>query len=166
MGTVIPLSLDNNYEILTGVRANISRLPCFKPTNGVTFSLQKSHAACLVISFLALSFSRSLPYLSLPPTEQLLMAVTIPTVPDEETPLLGGQHLSAVARITKFEPGATTLTDPSNPDAGSNPKKTIPLPWAQFSIVLFLQLTEPLTSQVIYPVSFPTGGICRVIVER
>lgn len=32
------------------------------------------------------------------------------------------------------------------------PKKTVtPLPWGQFSIVLFLQLAEPLTSQVIYP---------------
>ena len=26
-----------------------------------------------------------------------------------------------------------------------------PIPWAQFSLVLFLQLAEPLTSQVIYP---------------
>ncbi|KAF9037054.1 major facilitator superfamily domain-containing protein [Panaeolus papilionaceus] len=32
----------------------------------------------------------------------------------------------------------------------TNPKIT-PLPWFQFSIVLFLQLAEPLTSQVIYP---------------
>ncbi|PFH51084.1 hypothetical protein AMATHDRAFT_143455 [Amanita thiersii Skay4041] len=30
-------------------------------------------------------------------------------------------------------------------------KKTTPLPWFQLSIVLFLQLAEPLTSQVIYP---------------
>ncbi|TFK35557.1 member of major facilitator superfamily multidrug-resistance, DHA1 sub-family [Crucibulum laeve] len=30
-------------------------------------------------------------------------------------------------------------------------KKPTPLPWFQFSIVLFLQLAEPLTSQVIYP---------------
>lgn len=30
-------------------------------------------------------------------------------------------------------------------------KKITPLPWAQFSIVLFLQLAEPLTSNVIYP---------------
>ncbi|EPQ54003.1 MFS multidrug-resistance DHA1 sub-family [Gloeophyllum trabeum ATCC 11539] len=30
-------------------------------------------------------------------------------------------------------------------------KKQTPIPWAQFSIVLFLQLAEPLTSQVIYP---------------
>ncbi|KAG9222038.1 hypothetical protein CCMSSC00406_0008023 [Pleurotus cornucopiae] len=35
----------------------------------------------------------------------------------------------------------------------SNPKKIqrTPLPWFQFSILLFLQLAEPLTSQVIYP---------------
>ncbi|RXW25538.1 hypothetical protein EST38_g331 [Candolleomyces aberdarensis] len=30
-------------------------------------------------------------------------------------------------------------------------KKPTPLPWTQFSIVLFLQLAEPLTSNVIYP---------------
>lgn len=30
-------------------------------------------------------------------------------------------------------------------------KKPTPLPWAQFSIILVLQLAEPLTSQVIYP---------------
>lgn len=41
---------------------------------------------------------------------------------DEETPLLRSQHV----------------------------KKT-PLPWFQFSIVMVLQLAEPLTSQVIYP---------------
>lgn len=43
---------------------------------------------------------------------------------DEESPLLGSQQLK--------------------------PKRT-PLPMAQFSLVLFLQLAEPLTSQVIYP---------------
>ncbi|KAK7461942.1 hypothetical protein VKT23_008374 [Stygiomarasmius scandens] len=32
----------------------------------------------------------------------------------------------------------------------TKPKRT-PLPWFQFTIVLFLQLAEPLTSQVIYP---------------
>ena len=32
-------------------------------------------------------------------------------------------------------------------------KKT-PLPWGQLSVVLFLQLAEPLTAQVISPVSF------------
>ena len=30
-------------------------------------------------------------------------------------------------------------------------KKTTPLPWGQFSIILAVQLAEPLTSQVIYP---------------
>ncbi|KAG6876999.1 hypothetical protein C0993_011152 [Termitomyces sp. T159_Od127] len=30
-------------------------------------------------------------------------------------------------------------------------KKRTPIPWGQFTIVMFLQLTEPLTSQVIYP---------------
>ncbi|KIM84184.1 hypothetical protein PILCRDRAFT_401840 [Piloderma croceum F 1598] len=30
-------------------------------------------------------------------------------------------------------------------------KQPTPLPWGQFSIILFLQLAEPLTSQVIYP---------------
>lgn len=29
--------------------------------------------------------------------------------------------------------------------------KSTPLPWGQLSIVLFVQLAEPLTSQVIYP---------------
>lgn len=31
------------------------------------------------------------------------------------------------------------------------PTKETPIPWGQFSLVLFLQLSEPLTSQVIYP---------------
>lgn len=31
------------------------------------------------------------------------------------------------------------------------PQEETPIPWAQFSIVLFLQFAEPLTSQVIYP---------------
>jgi len=43
---------------------------------------------------------------------------------DEETPLLNQQNAK---------------------------KKPTPLPWFQLSIVLFLQLAEPLTSQVIYP---------------
>ncbi|KAF9560717.1 member of major facilitator superfamily multidrug-resistance, DHA1 sub-family [Agrocybe pediades] len=46
---------------------------------------------------------------------------------DEETPLLAQQQ------------------------NGNGKKKRTPLPWFQFSIVLFLQLAEPLTSQVIYP---------------
>jgi hypothetical protein len=43
---------------------------------------------------------------------------------DEETPLLGSEQAK---------------------------KKPTPLPWGQFSIVLFLQLAEPLTYQVISP---------------
>jgi len=35
--------------------------------------------------------------------------------------------------------------------SGQDKKSPTPLPWFQFSIVLFLQLAEPLTSQVIYP---------------
>jgi len=40
-------------------------------------------------------------------------------------------------------------------------KRPTPLPWFQFSIVLFLQLAEPLTSQVIYPF---TPQVC--VLER
>jgi hypothetical protein len=99
------------------------------------------------------------------------MTTTIPTLPDEETPLLGGQQASAVGRITEPEPDAATLACPSNqssctssiggktnPKEGSNVVQRTPLPWAQFSIVLFLQLAEPLTSQVIYPVSSPVAS--------
>jgi hypothetical protein len=35
--------------------------------------------------------------------------------------------------------------------AGNGKKQATPLPWFQFIIVLFLQLAEPLTSNVIYP---------------
>ena len=72
--------------------------------------------------------------------------MTITTVPDEETPLLGRQQ-------------AATLTSLSNPTPSINGEtkrdaaKRTPLPWAQFSITLFLQLAEPLISQVISPVS-------------
>ena len=91
------------------------------------------------------------------------MTVTTSTVPDEETPLLGGQRISATGRITKSKPAAATLTDPGNE---SKLIKKTPFPWTQFSIISLLLLTEPLTSQVIYPVSFPAGGICRMIAER
>lgn len=40
-------------------------------------------------------------------------------------------------------------------------KQPTPLPWFQFSIVLFLQLAEPLTSHVIYPF---TPQVC--VIER
>ena len=35
--------------------------------------------------------------------------------------------------------------------AENGKKQATPLPWFQFTIVLFLQLAEPLTSNVIYP---------------
>ncbi|KDR78797.1 hypothetical protein GALMADRAFT_244352 [Galerina marginata CBS 339.88] len=47
----------------------------------------------------------------------------------------------------------TTQIDEETPLLAQNAskKRPTPLPWAQFSIVMFLQLAEPLTSQVIYP---------------
>ena len=52
---------------------------------------------------------------------------------DEETPLLRPVHDS------EHYLNATT------------PRKETPIPWGHYSLVLFLQLAEPLTSQVIYP---------------
>ena len=95
------------------------------------------------------------------------MTMTTPTVPDEETPLLHGEHRSAIGGVTEPDSEVATLAGPSNqvsrassvvgktsPNRGSGMVKKTPLPWAQFSIILFLQLAEPLTSQVISPVSF------------
>ncbi|KAF8969114.1 member of major facilitator superfamily multidrug-resistance, DHA1 sub-family [Flammula alnicola] len=46
----------------------------------------------------------------------------------------------------------TAQIDEETPLLSENGKRQpTPLPWFQFSIVLFLQLAEPLTSQVIYP---------------
>ncbi|KAF9441801.1 major facilitator superfamily multidrug-resistance, DHA1 sub-family [Macrolepiota fuliginosa MF-IS2] len=42
-------------------------------------------------------------------------------------------------------------TDEETPLLQGPTKKKTPLPWFQFTIVLFLQLGEPLTAQVIYP---------------
>ncbi|KAF8640235.1 hypothetical protein AX16_010131 [Volvariella volvacea WC 439] len=53
---------------------------------------------------------------------------------DEETPLLADSH-------------DNDHNDPSR----KTKKKITPLPWFQFSLVLLLQLAEPLTSNVIYP---------------
>ena len=55
------------------------------------------------------------------------------------------------------EPSAATLTGPSNRGSESKLIKKKPFPWAQFSIVLFLQLAEPLALQAIYPVSLLAG---------
>jgi hypothetical protein len=44
------------------------------------------------------------------------------------------------------------LVDEETPLLERNGKKqATPLPWSQFAIVLFLQLAEPLTANVIYP---------------
>ena len=40
------------------------------------------------------------------------------------------------------------------------------IPWNQFSIVLFLQLAEPLTSQVIYPFSPQVSTVQRLLRDR
>ncbi|KAG5642027.1 hypothetical protein DXG03_003774 [Asterophora parasitica] len=45
----------------------------------------------------------------------------------------------------------TAQVDEETPLLQAQPVKRTPLPWFQFSIVLFLQLAEPLTSQVISP---------------
>ena len=37
-------------------------------------------------------------------------------------------------------------------------RKHAPIPWGQFSILLVLQLAEPLTSQVIYPFAPEVGA--------
>lgn len=104
------------------------------------------------------------------------MAVTIPTFPDEQTPLLGGPAVSAAAETSEPSSEAATLAGPSNRgsrtpsilgkangDGVSEANGKTPLPWAQFSIVLILQLVEPLTSQVIYPVSPATLASNQVL---
>lgn len=86
------------------------------------------------------------------------------SVPDEETPLLGRDSVSAVT----YGSEVVTAVDPTNQGdhtqdvkskAGPDPEQTkrTLLPWAQFSIISFLQLVEPLTGQVIYPVSHTSG---------
>jgi hypothetical protein len=43
---------------------------------------------------------------------------------------------------------------------GNGKKSPTPLPWFQFSLVLVLQLAEPLTSNVIYPFA---PQVCRTM---
>lgn len=67
------------------------------------------------------------------PTDIYLIwtSISMPQIMDEETPLLGEQ---------------------SQNSQQNNPKKQkTPLPWRQFSILLLLQVSEPITSQVITP---------------
>ena len=87
------------------------------------------------------------------------------STPNEETPLLGGQQVLASGGVAGHEPEVDTLAGSRTPsvegrtnaDGWSDVIKKTPLPWAQLSIVLFLELAEPLTSQVISPVSSSTG---------
>ena len=57
------------------------------------------------------------------------------------------------------------MTGPSHVDeatpllAGNGKKQATPLPWFQFAIVMFLQLAEPLTSNVIYPFAPQVGSL-------
>lgn len=94
------------------------------------------------------------------------MSLAIQTAPDEQTPLLGGKNVSATQGVISVDPDPETATlagssnqssrapsIASKADVSDRVIKKTPLPWAQFSIILFLQLAEPLTSQVIYPVS-------------
>jgi len=90
--------------------------------------------------------------------------MTTTAIPDEETPLLRDQRVSVTEMVTDPDPEAVTLAGLSNPSSlapsikhGRNRRpeviKKTPLPWAQFSLTLFLLLAEPLTAQVISPVS-------------
>lgn len=72
--------------------------------------------------------------------------------------ILPGSSLHVPAdEVTGQTPTALSFTIMSTPDEetpllrSDQTKKHTPLPWGQFSIILFLQLAEPLTSQVIYP---------------
>lgn len=96
-------------------------------------------------------------------------------VPDEETPLLGGQQISAIERVTDPEPEASLSNQSSrapsikrrrNAYGGPDVVKKTPLPWAQFSLTLVLLLAEPLTAQVISPVSSLTHPFYLLLWRR
>lgn len=79
----------------------------------------------------------------------------MPQITDEETPLLGDQS--------------------QNTQQTKSKKQRTPLPWRQFSILLLLQVSEPLTSQVIAPFlpqvrvrlcTFLTHGLSCVFAAR
>jgi hypothetical protein len=98
------------------------------------------------------------------------MNLSIRSVPDEETPLLGGREVSDVETVPEPDSEAITLAGPShwssrtsslrwkhNSSRSQEAVERTPLPWAQLWIVLVLQLEEPLTAQVISPVSSILG---------
>ena len=58
----------------------------------------------------------------------------------------------------------TGCVDEETPLLAENGKKQkTPLPWSQFTIVWFLQLVEPLTSNVIYPF---TPQVCSLLCSK
>ena len=107
------------------------------------------------------------------------MTLTIPNGPDEETPLLGGKQVSEIVNITEPESEASILGETSN-EGSRTPSikgrtninkpagvvKKTPLPWVQFCVVLFLQLPEPLTAQIIYPVSVLFSAVAPIYLIR
>ena len=130
--------------------------------------LTDSYPACLSLPcFFVLLFVT-------PPSEQNFMTTMTPTAPDEESPLLGTQRGPAIGRTVRHEPEVITSAGPSNRGSRtpsvrngmninerSGVVKKTPLPWAQLSITLHLLLMEPLTSQVISPVS-PSAGFLLI----
>ena len=60
----------------------------------------------------------------------------------------------------------TTQMDEETPLLQENDgnRRPTPVPWFQFSLVLFLQLAEPLTSQVIYPFAPQVRVVMRALV--
>lgn len=64
-------------------------------------------------------------------------------------------------RTSIFVMVVTHEVDEGTPLLQVQPKKRTPLPWFQLIIVLFLQLGEPLTSQVIYPFAPQVGSLGR-----
>lgn len=91
--------------------------------------------------------------------------MTTTTVPNEETPLLGAQQHSAIERVAIPESEVSTLAGSRTPsikgrrsvDGRPDVVTKTPLPWGQLSIILVLELAEPLTAQVISPVSTLLG---------
>ena len=91
--------------------------------------------------------------------------MTTTPVPNEQTPLLGGLHHSVIEGVAEPESEVSTLAGSRTPsikgrnsvDVGPDVVKKTPLPWGQLSIILVLELAEPLTAQVISPVSTLVG---------
>lgn len=78
---------------------------------------------------------------------------------NEETPLLRAhehdehehERYDSIASSSSSSTIASDTISESELESAPDAKRETPLDWPQFSLVLFLQLAEPLTSQVIYP---------------